>query len=367
MPVELRKLPRSSEMLSTLGFGTSYVHFLSQKEIYDLLTYAFDHGVNLVDYLSHRTGAVEGMSPAIRDRRKDIFLQMHFGVHFPNDQYTKNRNADDTKRTIEADLKMLNTDYIDAAFLANVDTFEDLDAIMAPGGIWDYMDELKKDGAIRHYGFSSHDVNMCNHLLDMGFFDLFMFSENAAADFTPENGKLIFNQERMKLFQRCQRESVGITCMKTFLGGKLLDEKMSPFGVKLTPYQCMKYNLNRPGVMSCIAGITNIEELKNLLEYYELPDEEKDYSIIAGFQMENVTDSCIYCNHCQPCPGGIDIAAVNKYKDLAEIGDDMAIDHYRTLSAHTEDCIGCRQCEARCPFHISPYKKIQQAKTYFGY
>ncbi|MCM1327173.1 MAG: hypothetical protein NC249_11185 [Lachnoclostridium sp.] len=49
--------------------------------------------------------------------------------------------------------------------------------------------------------------------------------------------------------------------------------------------------------------------------------EEKDYSIIGEFTPAAALGNCVYCNHCQPCPAGIDVGLVNKYYDLALAGD----------------------------------------------
>ncbi|MBQ2691922.1 MAG: aldo/keto reductase [Clostridia bacterium] len=367
MAMEYRKLPKGEEKLSVIGLGTSFMHLLSQKEIANTINTALDGGINVIDFLSHRGQAIEGMAAVLRERGKDVFLQHHFGVHFPDDQYTKLYDLDAIKRTIETDLKLLDRDYINAALFSNIDNEEEYGRMTKEGGIWDYMQELKKAGVVRHFGFASHDISMCNKLLDIGGFDMFMLSQNAAADFSPEGGKLILHSDRQQLFQRCQKEGVGITCMKSFFGGKLLDAELSPFGVALSPYQCIKYNLDRPAIMSCLIGVQNEAHVRDLLGYFEASEEQKDYSVLGKLEMENITNTCIYCNHCQPCPAGIDIAAVNMYKDLAQIGDTDAIDHYRGLSAHAGDCIGCRACEARCPFHLSPFVKMQEAKEFFKY
>lgn len=373
--MEYRKLPKGGEKISTLGIGTSYTDMMTHDEIVEQFTYAFDNGINLVDFLSHRENAHEAMAEAIRPRRKDLFLQMHAGVHYPNNQYTKNRDVNISKASIEADLKLLDTDYIDAAFISYIDEDDDLASVMAPGGIYNYLIKLKDEGVIHHLGFSAHSIAMCNKLLDMGVFDIFMLSENAAYDFDAEDPRLdkriseVFSRktERHELYQRCLKEGIGITCMKPFCGGKLLDEKTSPFGVKLSPYQCIKYNLDRPAVLSCVAGTRSLDELKDLLGYYNASPEETDYSFLSKVQKESITDSCIYCGHCQPCSAEIDIALVNRFKDLAEIGDTDAIDHYRTMKSHASDCIECEQCIDRCPFGLNPMQKIAQAKEYFGY
>ena len=45
--------------------------------------------------------------------------------------------------------------------------------------------------------------------------------------------------DRAKLYRICEENDVGITVMKGFAGGRLFDEKRSPFGVRLSPVQCI--------------------------------------------------------------------------------------------------------------------------------
>lgn len=40
---------------------------------------------------------------------------------------------------------------------------------------------------------------------------------------------------------------MGISVMKSFSGGQLLEDKTSPFGKALTRYQCIQYALDKPG------------------------------------------------------------------------------------------------------------------------
>ncbi|MDL2210454.1 4Fe-4S dicluster domain-containing protein, partial [Desulfovibrio sp. OttesenSCG-928-O18] len=80
--------------------------------------------------------------------------------------------------------------------------------------------------------------------------------------------------------------------------------------------------------------------------------------------------SCVYCNHCLPCPSNIDIAAVNKYLDIAML-DEAAIPpsiagHYRSLKAHGSDCVACGSCESRCPFGVKVIDGMEKAAALFG-
>ena len=75
---------------------------------------------------------------------------------------------------------------------------------------------------------------------------------------------------------------------------------------------------------------------------------------------------CVYCNHCQPCPMGLDIALINKYYDLATAGDGMAAEHYARLDKVAGDCVGCGHCDQRCPFHVAQSERMREIAGYFG-
>ncbi len=74
----------------------------------------------------------------------------------------------------------------------------------------------------------------------------------------------------------------------------------------------------------------------------------------------------MYCNHCQPCPEGLDVALINKYYDLAKAGDELAADHYANLEKKASDCIGCGHCDRRCPFHVVQTERMKEISAYFG-
>ena len=76
--------------------------------------------------------------------------------------------------------------------------------------------------------------------------------------------------------------------------------------------------------------------------------------------------SCVYCNHCHPCPAGLDIGLINKYYDLAQAGDRLAADHYVQLEKHAGDCTRCGHCDRRCPFQVDQTGRMKEIQTYFG-
>ncbi len=153
-------------------------------------------------------------------------------------------------------------------------------------------------------------------------------------------------EERAAIYRRCEAEGIGIAVMKPFSGGQLLDASLSPFGRALTQYQCMQYVLDRPGVLTVLPGMNSVQQAEHLLGFFSASEQERDYSMIGSFSPADAVGKCVYCNHCKPCPVGIDVGLVNKYYDLARNGDSMAAEHYHGLELGAGDCIGlvCLRC-----------------------
>ena len=140
--------------------------------------------------------------------------------------------------------------------------------------------------------------------------------------------------------------------MKPFCGGQLLDAQQSPFGAALTPYQCLQYALDKPGVMTVLPGSADRQQLRQVLGFLEAP--------------ADAMGKCVYCKHCHPCPAGLDVALINKYYDLARLGDGLAREHYLTLEKQAGDRVGCGHCDGRCPFHVAQSSRMQEILSYFG-
>ena len=155
----------------------------------------------------------------------------------------------------------------------------------------------------------------------MGLIDMLMFSINPAYDYRHGEYAIGSVDERTALYRRCEAEGVGISVMKAFSAGQLLNAKTSPFKQALTEYQCIQYALDKPGVVTVLPGVRGREDLKRILGFLDASPEEKDYSVLGTFAPQDAEGICVYCNHCQPCPAGLDVGLINKYYDLAQAGD----------------------------------------------
>ena len=365
--MEYRKLPRGTEheRFSVLGLGMGGIQHTPADEIEAIIRKAIDHGINFFD-LCAGGNVYKPFSRAIAGQREKVFLQVHFGaVYDENNEYSWCRDLETIKRTFLWELETLNTDYVDFGFLHCVDTEEDFDKLVEIG-VLDYLKELKSKGIVRHIGLSSHTPKVANRALDTGLIDMMMFSINPAYDFEKGDEYGIGNsRERYELFHRCQREGVGISVMKPFFGGQLLTAEHSPFHVPLTHNQCLQYAIDRPGVLTAVPGVQTLAHLDQLLKFLDATPAQKDYSIIGTFTADTVTGICVYCNHCQPCPAGIDVGLVNKYYDLAMAGDALAANHYTKLPVQADACLHCGHCESRCPFGVKQESRMDAIDAYF--
>ncbi len=366
--MQYRQLPHGNEQerFSVLGLGMGGIQHTPADEIEAIIKKAIDHGINFFDLCAG--GAVYApFGRAIRGRREDVFLQVHFGaVYDENGEYGWCRDFETIKKTFLWELETLGTDYVDFGFLHCVDELEDFDMLVSIG-LLDYLKQLKAEGVVRHIGFSSHTPRVANRILDTGLIDMMMFSINPAYDFEQGDEYGIGTvSERQDLFCRCQRDGVGISVMKPFFAGQLLTAEHSPFGTALSHYQCLQYALDRPGVLTAVPGVQTMEQLDTLLGFADAAPEEKDYAVIANFTADKIAGVCVYCNHCQPCPAGIDIGLVNKYYDLALAGDRIAANHYDKVAVKAGACLHCGHCDCRCPFGVHQNSKMLDIFNYFG-
>ncbi len=356
---------KTGDRISEIGLGSAYMYEAGMAEAVRALRRAYEGGINYFDLAAGDGASFPIYGEALKDVRACIFYQIHFGADYSAGTYGWSLDLDTVKRSVDRQLTELYTDYIDYGFIHCQDEASDWRTYQA-NGIYDYILDLKRQGVVRHVGLSSHTPAVIGQIMDEADVDMLMFSVNPAYDYGEgeyANGSV---DERTAVYRRCEKEGVGISVMKPFSGGQLLDAARSPFGKALTPYQCIRYALDRPGILTVLPGAQSVAEVEKLLAYYDQPVEALDYSEIGHFAPPAASGKCVYCNHCKPCPAGLDIGLINKYYDLAGAGDGMAAEHYRTLAKTAADCIGCGHCDRRCPFRVEQSGRMREIRAYFG-
>lgn len=378
-----RRLGKTELIVSEIGFGAEWMERHTAEECKAVLLRAEELGINILDCWMSEPNVRANLGMALKGRRERWYIQGHIGSTWQNGQYVRTRDVEQCRIAFEDLLERLQTDYIDLGMIHFIDQESDWDHAMNSPYIA-YVKELKAQGKIRHIGMSTHNPAMAKKAAESGIVEMILFSINPAFDLLPptDNIENYFAEEygaelggidpaRVELYKLCEQNDVGITVMKPFAGGRLFDPKRSPFGVALTPAQCIHYCLTRPAVAAVMAGYDTPEHVEQAAAYETATQEEKDYATVLASAPKHTfaQGECTYCGHCKPCPKNIDIAIVNKYYDLATMQSEVPATvkaHYEALEHHADECIGCKGCESRCPFGVKIAARMKKTAALFG-
>ena len=159
--------------LSVIGFGGIVVCGLPQEEASRRVAAAHDRGVNYFDCApSYFDGEAEiKLGEALRPYRDQVFLA----------EKTTHRDAQGARKELEQTLQRFHTDHVDLYQFHAVSSLSDVDKILAPGGAAETFLAAKKEGKVRHLGFSAHDAPAALRLMDALDLDSVLFPVNANA------------------------------------------------------------------------------------------------------------------------------------------------------------------------------------------
>lgn len=381
--MQYRDIGNTDMKASIIGLGAEHLDRKPYEAVEETIHAALENGINIMDVFMPGDEVRQNIGRAIKGNRDKLIIQGHIGSTDINQQYDISRDLPANRKYFEALLKHLGTDYIDIGMLFFIDSEEDFDKVFN-SDILTYAQSLKRDGVIRAIGASSHNPLTAKKVIETGVVESIMFSINPAFDLAPAGADVLDNMHgdfpegslvqidraRTELYRLCEQRNVAITVMKTLGAGKLLSAEHTPFKKPLTVTQCIHYALTRPAVVSTLLGCESREQVLDAVKYLSASAEEKDYSaVVADFQGD-FKGNCVYCSHCLPCPAEIDIAAVNKYLDIAKLDENnippSIIGHYGSLKSHGTDCISCGSCEERCPFSVPVIDNMELAGGIFG-
>ncbi|MGI6012871.1 MAG: aldo/keto reductase [Oscillospiraceae bacterium] len=378
-----RELGTTGLLISEIGMGCEGFVEKSYEEVRAFVDKMENGGVNSMDLYSPDPELRTNLGRALRGRRDRFVLQAHLCAVWKNGQYERTREIAEVKAGIEDLLQRLQTDHIEIGMIHYVDSLEDWETIQK-GEVMQYAQELKRSGVIGCIGLSSHNPEAAMAAVASGLIDVLMFSVNPCYDLLPasedveslwdeknyEKPLVNMDPERQALYEICQRLGVGITVMKAFGGGDLLDAELSVAGKALTPFQCLHYALTRPAVACVMSGARTLEELQTCIDYTNAPEEQKDYAdAFASLQKISWKGHCMYCGHCAPCPVEISVADVTKFLNLAIAQGTMpetVREHYAVFPHTAGECIQCGACESRCPFAVPVIENMKRAAALFG-
>ena len=377
-----RELGKTGLRVSEIGLGAEWLERHNEEEVQAVIDRCEGYGINILDCWMSNPQVRSSIGKALQGRREKWIIQGHFGSTWQEGQYVRSRDLAKVEEAFRDLLTRLQTDYIDLGMIHFVDSEAEFRQVME-GEFLAYVKEQKERGIIRHIGMSTHNPQVAKLAALSGEIEMLLFSVNPAFDLLPPSEDLNdyfaesyqeglggIDPQREELYKLCEQRGVGITVMKGYAGGRLFDAKTSPFGVALTPVQCIHYALTRPAVASILVGYDTPEHVDAAVAYETAAEEERDYaSVLAKAPHHAYGGQCTYCGHCAPCPAGIDIAMVNKLYDLASMQEEVPATvraHYQALSATAADCIACGGCETRCPFGVPVVERMEKAKKLFG-
>ncbi|MEX0324001.1 MAG: aldo/keto reductase [Puniceicoccaceae bacterium] len=183
-----RKLVRTGEALSIVGFPGLVLRYYEQKDCNDAMVKARDMGINYFDVAPAygKDGECEikmgkGMSSINRDK---IFLSGK----------TKMRDAKGARMELERSLKRLNTDHLDLYQMHVLHTPGEVEEAFGPNGCMKVIEKAKKEGKIRRIGFSAHTSLAAMAAMNNYQFDTVMFPINFVEHFSFAFGQAVLEK-----------------------------------------------------------------------------------------------------------------------------------------------------------------------------
>ena len=151
-----RNYGKNNQKLSVIGLGGISVKGLGEKKATEIINYSIDKGVNYFDVAPTYGDAQELFGSGLRGHRNKIFLACK----------TKFRSSKESIHDLENSLRILKTDYFDLYQLHGMKSKNDYEKAMGKNGVIETLDQAKKDGKIKHVGFSCHSTEIAELLIE---------------------------------------------------------------------------------------------------------------------------------------------------------------------------------------------------------
>lgn len=203
--VPQRKLLSTGVSLSIVGFPGNALRHYEQEETNEAVHWAIENGINFFDVAPAygKDGECEiklGNALEEVDRNK-IFLACK----------TQRRDKEGAARELETSLKRLKTDHFDLYQMHYLRTLDEVEEAFGPNGCMKVFEQAKKDGVIKHFGFSAHTSLAAMAAMDEYRFDTVMFPINYVEHFTFAFGQAVL--------EKAKNQGVSILTIKSTSGG----------------------------------------------------------------------------------------------------------------------------------------------------
>lgn len=350
--------------LSRLGFGTMRLPVrdgnasdIDEKQVDEMVDYAIANGINYFDtaypYHGEMSEKVIGRSLS-RYPRESYYLATKYPGHQISSSY-------DPTAVFEEQLKKCGVEYFDFYLLHNVyeksiQVYED-----ERWGIVDYFVEQKRQGRIRHLGFSCHgELETLRNFLDYcGDKMEFCQIQLNYLDWTLQKAR--------EKYELLTERGVGVWVMEPVRGGRLagLSEAENARLRSVRPDEksvawAFRFLQGLPNVKVILSGMSDLTQMMENVETFReekpLTDAEQAVllEIAEGMKNSIPCTACRYC--CDGCPQGLDIpmliAAYNELRFSPAVNVAMRLDALAD-DKKPSACIGCGKCTRICPQGIN--------------
>ncbi len=313
-------LGRTGLTVARNGFGALPVQRVSKKEVVYLLQKAFYNGMDYFDTARWYTDSEEKLGAAFSYTRDKIVISTKTGA----------QDAEGFWKDLDASLQLLQTDYID------IYQFHNPAFCPKPGdgtGLYEAMEEAKKQGKIRHIGITNHRLAVAKEAVASGLYETLQFPFSYLA-----------GGQELELVEMCKEKDMGFIAMKALAGGLITNSALA--------YAFMA----QFGHVAPIWGIQKEKELDEFLSYQENPpiltaemekEMEKEKEELAG-------DFCRGCGYCLPCPAGIEINNCARMSLLLRRApqEEYLGGEWQEKMKKIEGCLNCGKCKGKCPYGL---------------
>ena len=195
-PVAKRRLGRTGEMLSMIGFGAILVRDEEQTAANNLVAQAFDRGINYYDVAPTYGNAQDILGPALKPYRDRCFLACK----------TTQRSREGAEKELNESLEKLQTDHFDLYQLHAITTVEDVETAFGPDGAMEVFLKARQEGKVRFLGFSAHSEQAALLALEKFDFDTTLFPINFVCWYNGNFGPAVV--------QKARERDMGILALK---------------------------------------------------------------------------------------------------------------------------------------------------------
>mgnify|MGYP003097329956 FL=1 len=363
--IDRRMIPQLGCEISRLGYGG--MRFpkngdeVDVEEAVKLLRKAYDMGVNYFDtavvYHKGESEKIFGKAFEIYDR-SSYYLADKMSIWVCKDEQ-------EMKDLFERQLKTLKTDYIDFYLVhsLNRNHYQKVKEFHCV----EFLQEMKRQGKIKHLGFSFHDTYpVFTQILNDYDWDFVQIQLNYL-DWQ--------NQGAEQLYRELEKRNLPCMVMEPVRGGYLatLDEQRAKPFLEMEPNRsiaswAIRWVESLPQVTVVLSGMSDMAQLEDnvsLLTGFE-PMNEKELEAVAKVveEIRKVNDiPCTGCRYCMDCPMGVDIPEIFAiYSRLKIFGKDKSfVEDYKEVMENgngAEHCVGCQQCMNHCPQSIEIPDKL---------